>query len=175
MLSARDSTLLRQWIARGPFTSANGTLVVRAVKAYYDGALGSRGAQMLNDYADRPGHRGVSGGAYGFNQQLVADAMSAQVRSAVLARDNSICQICGSATCSGCFAKAWVMTRRRSSRACEERRGCGNPRMPQLLRVRRDPRRGLRGLHGEGSAQSTSRPALSSGPQFVSHTIEARL
>jgi predicted amidohydrolase YtcJ len=77
MLSARDSTLLRQWIARGPFTSANGTLVVRSVKAYYDGALGSRGAQMLNDYADRPGHRGVSGGAYGFNQQLVADAMSA--------------------------------------------------------------------------------------------------
>lgn len=73
----RDSTLHRQWIARGPFTSANGTLVVRSVKAYYDGALGSRGAQMLSDYADRPGHRGVSGGAYGFNQQLVADAMSA--------------------------------------------------------------------------------------------------
>ena len=77
MLSARDSTLLRQWIARGPFTSANGTLVVRSVKAYYDGALGSRGAQMLKGYADRPLHRGVSGGAYGFNQQLVADAMSA--------------------------------------------------------------------------------------------------
>ena len=77
MLSARDSALLRRWIVRGPFTSANGTLVVRSVKAYYDGALGSRGAQLLADYADRPGHRGVSGGAYGFNQQLVADAMSA--------------------------------------------------------------------------------------------------
>jgi predicted amidohydrolase YtcJ len=77
MLSARDSVLMRQWIARGPFASANGMLSVRAVKAYYDGALGSRGAQLLEDYADRPGHRGVSGGAYGFNQQLVADAMSA--------------------------------------------------------------------------------------------------
>ncbi|MFN7531910.1 MAG: amidohydrolase [Gemmatimonas sp.] len=77
MLSARDSALIRRWIARGPFTAPNGMLVVRAVKAYYDGALGSRGAQMLADYADRPGHRGVSGGAYGFDQRLVADAMSA--------------------------------------------------------------------------------------------------
>jgi predicted amidohydrolase YtcJ len=77
MLSARDSALIRRWIARGPFTSANGMLTVRAVKAYYDGALGSRGAQLLADYADRPGHRGVSGGAYGFDQRLVADAMSA--------------------------------------------------------------------------------------------------
>lgn len=77
MLSARDSVLIRRWIARGPYTSANGLLTVRAVKAYYDGALGSRGAQMLADYADHPGHRGVSGGAYGFDRQLVADIMSA--------------------------------------------------------------------------------------------------
>ncbi len=76
MLSARDSALIRRWIVRGPFTSANGMLTVRAVKAYFDGALGSRGAQLLADYADRPGHRGVSGGAYGFDQRLVADAMS---------------------------------------------------------------------------------------------------
>lgn len=77
MLSARDSALIRRWITRGPFTSANGLLTVRAVKAYYDGALGSRGAQLLADYADRPGHRGVSGGTYGFDRQLVADAMGA--------------------------------------------------------------------------------------------------
>ena len=77
MLSARDSALIRRWIARGPFTSANGMLTVRAVKAYFDGALGSRGAQLLADYADRPGHRGVSGGAYGFDRRLVADAMNA--------------------------------------------------------------------------------------------------
>jgi len=77
MLSARDSALIRRWIVRGPYTSANGMLSVRAVKAYYDGALGSRGAQLLADYADRPGHRGVSGGTYGFDRTLVADAMSA--------------------------------------------------------------------------------------------------
>ncbi len=77
MLSAREPALIRRWIARGPFTSANGMLSARAVKAYYDGALGSRGAQLLADYSDRPGHRGVSGGAYGFDRRLVADAMSA--------------------------------------------------------------------------------------------------
>lgn len=77
MLSARDSGLVRQWITRGTFTSANSMLTVKAVKAYYDGALGSRGAQLLADYADQPGHRGVSGGTYGFDQKLVADAMSA--------------------------------------------------------------------------------------------------
>ena len=77
MLSGRDSSLIRQWIARGPFTAPNGSLVVRAVKAYYDGALGSRGAQMLDDYADKPGHRGVSGGAYGFDRRVVGDAMAA--------------------------------------------------------------------------------------------------
>ena len=77
MISGRDSAMVRAWIARGPFTSPNGMLSVRAVKAYYDGALGSRGAQLLADYSDRPGHRGVSGGAYGFDQRLIADAMTA--------------------------------------------------------------------------------------------------
>jgi predicted amidohydrolase YtcJ len=77
MLSGRDSALVRRWIARGPFTAPSGTLVVRSVKAYFDGALGSRGAQLLADYADRPGHRGVSGGAYGFDRGVVGDAMSA--------------------------------------------------------------------------------------------------
>lgn len=77
MLSGRDSALIRQWIARRPFVSANGSLVVKSVKAYFDGALGSRGAQLLADYTDRPGHRGISGGAYGFNRSVVGDAMSA--------------------------------------------------------------------------------------------------
>lgn len=77
MLSGRDSALVRQWITRGTFTSPNGMLVVRSVKAYFDGALGSRGAQLLADYSDMPGHRGVSGGAYGFDRTVVGDAMAA--------------------------------------------------------------------------------------------------
>ena len=75
MLSARDEPLMRAWIQRGPRTENPGMLSVRAVKAYYDGSLGARGARMLDDYSDRPGHRGVSGDGYGFNQALVAEAM----------------------------------------------------------------------------------------------------
>ena len=78
MLSGRDSALVTQWSARGPQpVSAGGMLVVRAVKAYYDGALGSRGAQLLADYSDQPRHRGVSGSGYGFNRRVVANAMAA--------------------------------------------------------------------------------------------------
>ena len=77
MLSGRDSAQVRSWAGRGPYSSPNGMLSVRAVKAYYDGALGSRGAQLLADYSDKPGHRGVSGGAYGFDKQVVGTAMSA--------------------------------------------------------------------------------------------------
>ena len=34
-------------------------LTVRAIKSYADGALGSRGAALLADYADEPGNRGL--------------------------------------------------------------------------------------------------------------------
>jgi hypothetical protein len=37
----------------------NGFLAVRAVKLYADGALGSRGAALLEPYADDPGHSGL--------------------------------------------------------------------------------------------------------------------
>jgi len=73
MLSLRDEPLIRAWIAKGPDTE--GRLVARSVKAYYDGALGSRGARLLEDYSDMPGHRGLSGDSYGFNTALFADAV----------------------------------------------------------------------------------------------------
>ena len=75
MLSLRDEPLMRKWIERGPDTDVDSFLVTRTVKAYYDGALGSRGARMLYDYADMPGHRGVSGSGYGFDEELMAAAM----------------------------------------------------------------------------------------------------
>ena len=77
MLSLRDEDLIRQWIAKGPDRDSESMLVTRAVKAYYDGALGSRGARLLYDYSDMPGHRGISGDGYGFNQALNAAAMKA--------------------------------------------------------------------------------------------------
>jgi predicted amidohydrolase YtcJ len=75
MLSLRDEPLMETWIDRGPDSDARSMLVTRAVKAFYDGALGSRGARLLADYTDRPGHRGVSGDDYGFNEALTERAM----------------------------------------------------------------------------------------------------
>ena len=75
MLSLRDEDLMRKWIEKGPEQDSDSMLVTRAVKAYYDGALGSRGARLLYDYADQPGHRGVSGDDYGFNEALTEEAM----------------------------------------------------------------------------------------------------
>jgi hypothetical protein len=77
MLEGRDEPLLREWLSRGPDTNAEGMLYTRSVKAFYDGALGSRGAKLLDDYADLPGHRGVAGGEYGFNPELLAQMMAA--------------------------------------------------------------------------------------------------
>jgi len=83
MLSLRDEALIRTWIEKGPDTDTESMLVTRTVKAYYDGALGSRGARLLYDYADQPGHRGISGDGYGFNQQLTAEAMKAGFQIAI--------------------------------------------------------------------------------------------
>ena len=77
MLSARDPDLCREWLTKGPQGGPGDMLVVRAVKAYYDGALGSRGARMLEDYSDAPGQRGVSGSGYGFDKDIVATMMRA--------------------------------------------------------------------------------------------------
>jgi predicted amidohydrolase YtcJ len=83
MLSLRDEPLIRKWIEKGPDTDSDSMLVTRAVKAYYDGALGSRGARMLYDYEDMPGHRGISGDGYGFDQALNAEAMKAGFQVAI--------------------------------------------------------------------------------------------
>jgi predicted amidohydrolase YtcJ len=83
MLSARDADLCREWIQKGPDRDNDRMLIVRSVKAYYDGALGSRGARLLEDYSDVPGHKGTSGGEYGFDMELVAEMMRTGFQAAV--------------------------------------------------------------------------------------------
>jgi predicted amidohydrolase YtcJ len=49
-----------QWLCdQGPLEDPSGRLVMRSVKLYADGALGSRGAALLEDYSDDPGNRGL--------------------------------------------------------------------------------------------------------------------
>lgn len=56
-----DSKDARAVIARGPKPAEfDDRLRMQAVKAWVDGALGSRGATLLEDYSDRPHHRGLA-------------------------------------------------------------------------------------------------------------------
>jgi predicted amidohydrolase YtcJ len=75
MISLGYEKFIREWIEKGPDQDSDSMLVTRAVKAYYDGALGSRGAWLLDDYTDKAGHRGIGGENYGFNEDLNAQAM----------------------------------------------------------------------------------------------------
>jgi len=48
------------WLCEhGPLHDSSGRLVMRSVKLYADGALGSRGAALLQDYSDEAGNRGL--------------------------------------------------------------------------------------------------------------------
>ena len=56
---ADDEALLREWFASGPLVDYGGRFTVRSVKLYVDGALGSRGAALLEPYSDDPGNSGL--------------------------------------------------------------------------------------------------------------------
>jgi predicted amidohydrolase YtcJ len=58
MLSDNDD-LERVWFAQKPLIDYGGRLTIRSVKLYADGALGSRGAALLEPYRDDPGNRGL--------------------------------------------------------------------------------------------------------------------
>jgi predicted amidohydrolase YtcJ len=68
---------MQEWRETGPRISEDNMLSVLTVKAFYDAALGSRGALLLEDYSDRPGHRGVSGDEYGFDESLLTEMAAA--------------------------------------------------------------------------------------------------
>lgn len=57
-IEASDTTVEAR-IAAGPVTQADGLFTMRAIKLYADGALGSRGAALIQPYSDDPGNRGL--------------------------------------------------------------------------------------------------------------------
>jgi predicted amidohydrolase YtcJ len=60
LLDGGDAALLERELARGPERTEAAMLRVGGVKLYADGALGSRGALLGEDYADDPGNRGLA-------------------------------------------------------------------------------------------------------------------
>jgi len=58
MLAAGDPRL-PELLAAGHYASEDGTFTINSIKIAADGALGSRGAALIEDYSDMPGHRGL--------------------------------------------------------------------------------------------------------------------
>ncbi len=60
MLSGSDSKLIYEWLSKGPEVDADHQLTIRSIKLYSDGALGSRGAWLLEPYVDRHDFSGMA-------------------------------------------------------------------------------------------------------------------
>lgn len=58
MLRMADPLITEKWAA-GPRAENSDLLILRSVKISADGALGSRGAALFEDYADDPGNKGL--------------------------------------------------------------------------------------------------------------------
>lgn len=58
MISAGDDNY-ELLLEQGHFRDASDSLTINSVKIAADGALGSRGAALIDDYSDEPGHRGL--------------------------------------------------------------------------------------------------------------------
>ena len=59
MLDGADKNLVDEWLKRGPEIDPHHQLTIRAFKLFADGALGSRGAAMLEPYSDAPRTKGL--------------------------------------------------------------------------------------------------------------------
>lgn len=98
MVDGHDTTLVNEWLQQQPAIGLyNNFLTVRAIKLRADGALGSRGAWLLEDYSDRPNHRGsatvamaelerVAAAAYESGYQMAVHAIGDRANREVLDR-----------------------------------------------------------------------------------------
>ncbi|MGQ0538837.1 MAG: amidohydrolase, partial [Gemmatimonadaceae bacterium] len=60
IMVANDDAAIEHYLARGPQNGLyDGRLWIRAIKISADGALGSRGAALIEPYADEPANRGL--------------------------------------------------------------------------------------------------------------------
>jgi hypothetical protein len=71
-----DEAALDRLMARGPRAALyEGRLWIRSIKITADGALGSRGAALLEDYSDEPGNRGLITADSGYMRRVAAKAL----------------------------------------------------------------------------------------------------
>ncbi|HEU5289293.1 MAG TPA: amidohydrolase [Cyclobacteriaceae bacterium] len=60
MLTGWDRNLVHEWMKKGPEIDPDHWLTIRSIKLNCDGALGSRGAWLLEPYTDRPDFFGMA-------------------------------------------------------------------------------------------------------------------
>ncbi len=60
MLKGYHSELVHEWLKKGPAIDTMGFLTIRSIKLNCDGALGSRGAWLLEEYSDSRGNYGMA-------------------------------------------------------------------------------------------------------------------
>ncbi len=60
MITGWDRDLVYEWMRKGPQIDSTGLLTIRSIKLNCDGALGSRGAWLLEPYSDRPDFSGMA-------------------------------------------------------------------------------------------------------------------
>jgi predicted amidohydrolase YtcJ len=60
MITGYDRDLMYEWFKKGPAIDSAHILTIRSVKLNCDGALGSRGAWLLEPYTDRPDFSGMA-------------------------------------------------------------------------------------------------------------------
>jgi hypothetical protein len=60
MITGFDPKLVYEYFRKGSEIDAEGTLTIRSIKLNCDGALGSRGAWLLEPYSDRPDFSGMA-------------------------------------------------------------------------------------------------------------------
>lgn len=76
MLSGGNKALLDSYFSTGPEIGlGNDFLTIRSIKLFIDGALGSRGAWLIEPYSDMPGHYGHAVSELSYLQEVCNDAI----------------------------------------------------------------------------------------------------
>jgi predicted amidohydrolase YtcJ len=83
MLDGTDKKLLEPFFAKGPEIDPSQILTVRCIKIFIDGALGSRGAALLEPYSDAPDAKGVIVTSEDSLFQLTVQALKSGLQVAV--------------------------------------------------------------------------------------------
>ncbi|MBL8729213.1 MAG: amidohydrolase [Planctomycetes bacterium] len=99
----------RELIERGVWQTGDARIVVRAVKAYADGALGSRGAVLLEPYRDRPAWKGLllntRAGIQELAQRCADHGMQLCVHAIGDAANRAVLDAYEAVECDGLFAE----------------------------------------------------------------------